>query len=259
MSSKVQGPRHLFLPDTQIKPGLDLSHIEWAGRYIADKRPEVLILGGDWFDMPSLSAWDRGKKAAEGRRVKADIEAGNRGLALLENTINKHVGKTYRPRKFVTLGNHEDRISRAVEEDARLDGQLSLDDLDFQKHGWKVYPFLKPVVVDGVSYQHYCPLNSKGAVTNSKNGASSAQAQGRALMRSAVSGHKQGLDIAMIPTPEKMIVSVIAGSYYRHHENYLTPVGNHHWRGLLVLNDVRHGGTAEPMPVSIQYLERRYG
>jgi hypothetical protein len=253
------GRRHVFLPDCQVKPGVATDHLEWAGRYIASKRPEVVICAGDFYDMPSLSSWDRGKKSAEGRRYKEDIKAGNDALDLLDRTIRRHAGKSYTPRKLVTLGNHEDRITRAVEEDARLDGQLSLDDLAFKRNGWSVHEFLSPVIVDGVSYQHFSPLSANGSVTNSRNGAPSARAQGQRIMRSAVSGHRQGLDIALIPTPERMILSVIAGSFYLHDELYLSPVGNTGWRGLVVLNDVRDGGTAEPMPVSLDYLERRFG
>ena len=261
MSSRKrsQGPRHCFLPDKQVKPGDPIDHIEWAARYVAEKLPEVIVDAGDWFDMPSLSSWDRGKKSAEGRRYKDDIHAGNVALDLFERTLKRYTPRSYKPRKVVTLGNHEDRIARAVEEDARLDGQLSLDDLHFKKHGWEVHPFLQPVIIHGVSYQHFTPLNANGSVTNARNGAPSALAQGRRLMRSAVSGHRQGLDIALIPTPEKMLCSVIAGSYYVHSESYLSPVGNAHWRGIVVCNDVRDGGMFEPMPVSLSYLERRFG
>lgn len=43
----------------------------------------------------------------------------------------------YAPRMVLTLGNHEHRINRAVEYDPKLDGLLTVDDLDYQRHGWR--------------------------------------------------------------------------------------------------------------------------
>lgn len=249
--------RHMWIPDTQIKPDVPTDHIAAAARYAADKRPDVIVIGGDWFDMPSLSSYDRGRLASEGRRYAEDIQAGNDALDLFARTLKKQA-PTYNPRKLVVLGNHEERIVRAIDEDARLEGKLSMEDLDFKKHGWVVHPFLKPARVDGVTYVHYCPLNDNGQVTNGKNGAPTAMSQARRMMTSTVTGHRQGLDIAFKYTPGRTVVSVIAGSFYQHHEKYLSPMGEQYWRGLVVLNDVRNGGMFEPMPVSLDYLKRRY-
>ena len=67
--------KHLIIPDTQVKPDVDLSYLEWIGQYIVEKKPDVLIQIGDFADMPSLSSYDIGKKSFEGRRYKDDIKA----------------------------------------------------------------------------------------------------------------------------------------------------------------------------------------
>jgi hypothetical protein len=54
-----------------------------------------------------------------------------------------------------------------------------------------------------------------------------------------------------------LLTAVIAGSCYEHDELYLGPQGNKHWRGFLVLNDVRDG-QFDLMPVSIDYINRKY-
>ncbi len=255
-----KGPRHLFIPDTQIKPGVPTDHIAWAARYAAVKRPDVITLAGDWYDLPSLSSYDKGKKAAEGRRYQDDIDAGNQALALFDTELKRYATRGYKPRRIVTLGNHENRLLRAIEDNAQMDGKLSLDDFHFRKYGWEVYPFLKPVTVHGVTYLHYCPLNSNGQVTQSKNGCPSALAQARRMMRSTVCGHKQGLDTAVVHTPGRTIRGVIAGSFYQHEEHYLTPCGETYWRGILVFNDIRQNtGEFDLCEVSLDYLERRFG
>ena len=50
--------RILVLPDCQVKEGVPLDHLEWAGKAICDYRPDVVVNIGDFADMPSLSTHD---------------------------------------------------------------------------------------------------------------------------------------------------------------------------------------------------------
>lgn len=93
------------IADTQCKPDLDLSYMYHIGKYIAEKRPDVIVHIGDHFDMPSLSSYDKGTKGFEGRRVKADLEAGHGGMRLLVDCWKDIDG--YNPRMIFTTGNHE--------------------------------------------------------------------------------------------------------------------------------------------------------
>ncbi len=56
----------LVIGDTQVKPGETQEHIEHIGEYIVDKRPDVIVCIGDWFDFPSLSSYDKGKNLLRG-------------------------------------------------------------------------------------------------------------------------------------------------------------------------------------------------
>lgn len=255
-SSLYKSKTHIVIPDCQVKPGVNTDHLEHAGKYIADKRPEVVICLGDFGDMSSLSSYDRGKKSFEGRRYKLDIEAIRVGMARLMKPIR--LVKNYNPNLVLTLGNHEDRITRAIEEDAKLDGTIGLQDLGYEEFGWKVYPFLEPVEVDGIMYCHFFPRAGSGAVVQTKRGAPSAKAQ---LIReggSCTAGHQQGLDVACMPLRGRMQWGLIAGSFYSHSENYLSAQGNCHWRGIIVKHEVKMG-SYDPLLVSLDYLRRRYG
>ena len=256
VKKRAQGPRHLVIPDTQIREDVPTEHIAWAARYAADKRPDSIIQIGDWGDYTSLNKYDAGKKSSHGRTYKSDVEADNKARKLFETELHRHAPRSYKPKKKHGRGNHEQRIWTALEEDPKAD--YSFDHIDWKKYGWEVHEFLDPFVVDGITYIHYCCLNDQGQVTQSKNGAPSAAAQARRMMTSTVCGHKQGLDIAFRYSPGRTVLSVIAGSFYQHEERYLTGQGTNYWRGVVVLNDVRDGW-AEPMPVSLDYLRRRYG
>ncbi len=251
--------KHFIIPDVQAKPGHDFTYLEKTGRYLVEKQPDTLICIGDFADMPSLSSYDVGSKSFEGRRYVHDIEAAQQAMTALMQPIEdynthqrKNGKKQYKPRKILTLGNHENRINRAINLDPKLDGVLSVDDLDYStKWGWEVYPFLEIVVVDGVAYSHYFVTGVAGRA------AATAAAQLRKTNMSSVAGHQQGLQIASTTRADgKMLQSIIAGSFYEHDEDYLGPQGNNHWRGCLMLHDVQDGNF-DIMPISLSYLNNR--
>lgn len=233
-------------------------HIAWAARYAAVEKPDAIILAGDWYDMPSLSVYDEGKKSGEGRRIADDLQAGTEALELFGRELKKHAPRSYSPRRHVTLGNHEERIARAVETNAKLEGVLSMEDLAFKRLGWIVSPFLKPAEIDGITYIHYCPLGPNGRVNSGKFGAPNARLQATRMARSTVCGHRQGKDIAEIYTPGRIIRGVIAGSFYQHDERYLTAMGETYWRGVLMLNGIK-GGDFDVAEMSLASLRQRYG
>lgn len=245
---------HLVIPDTQCKPGVSLEHCEWIGKYIADREPDTVVMLGDWWDMPSLSSYDAGKKSFEGRRYIADIAAGNLGMDLMMGPIR---GMRKKPRKVFLLGNHEERIERAIESDARLEGTIGYKDFNLEKHGWEVVPFLKPIKINGITYCHFFPRAASGAVSQTKRGAPNAKAQLVRQGGSCTAGHQQGLDVACLPLGGKLQWGMIAGSCYSHDENYLSPQGNAHWRGIIVKHGVKNGSYC-PMFVDLKYLSDRY-
>jgi hypothetical protein len=246
--------RHLVIPDVQCKPGVPLDHLKWLGHYIVKMKPDTVICIGDFADMESLCSYDEGKKSFEGRRYKADIAVVQKGMQLLLGPMNElhWRNKKKRPRLVLTLGNHEDRITRAIESDAKLEGVLDLNDLRYKEHGWEVYPFLKPVNIDGVIYNHYFPTGQMG------HPCGTARSILNKYHMSCFAGHMQGRDIAYARRADgKTITAIIAGSFYLHDEPYLTPITNSVWKGVYVLHEVEDGSFDE-MPVSIDYLRRKY-
>jgi hypothetical protein len=225
-----------------------------------EKRPDKVICIGDFADMPSLSSYDIGKKSFEGRRYRADIEATHSAMSALLSPLWEHNRKAarnhkerYSPELILTLGNHENRINRVVNDDPKLDGTISIDDLQYESYGFKVYPFLDVVVVDGIAYSHYFTTGIMGRPCTT------ASAQLSKKHMSCVAGHQQGLQIATAYKADgTQLTSIIAGSCYEHDEDYMSSQGNKHWRGILMLHDVEDGAF-DLMPVSLKYLNKKYG
>lgn len=243
-------PTHLVIPDTQCKPGVPLDHLLWAGKYIAERKPDVVVHLGDHFDMPSLSSYDgRGSRAMEGKRYKADIEAGNTGLHLLMEGMG-----SFRPKRMILLrGNHEDRIERAINEDPKLEGIIGYHDFDDVKLGWEPVDYLKPICVDGIWYCHFFYHRNTGrAYTGSMD------SRLRAIGHTFSQGHQQGLQWGRRELDNGTAhVGLVAGSYYLHSEEYRGAQANNEWRGLVVKHEVG-GGTYDPMMVSLDYLRDRF-
>jgi hypothetical protein len=250
----------LVIPDVQAKPGVDLDHLNWVGKLIVDKQPDVVVQIGDFADMPSLSSYDVGKKSFEGRRYRDDVEAVIEAQGMLLNPLfqlqdrqlrNKQ--KQYKPRLVMTLGNHDERILRAINNDAKLDGVLSISDLKYEEFGWEVHPFLSVVSIDGVCFSHYFTSGVAGRPVTSPNALITKKHV------SCVMGHVQQDGIASQYTADgRRITGLFAGACYLHDEEYMGPQGNVHWRGCWMLNDVQDG-EFEPMQLSLRYLEKKYG
>lgn len=249
------GKRILVLPDVQAKPGVDFSFLRRIGMYALEKRPDIIVCGGDFADMASLSSYDKGKRAFEGRRYKRDVEAAQFAMQSFLGPIEEHnktAKRPYLPRKVLVYGNHENRTVRATNDDPMLEGMLSLKDLAYEEYGWETYPFLEVVLVEGIAFSHYFTSGVMGRPVTT------AQALLTKKHQSCIAFHQQGLQIATgYRADGSLLTAVIAGSCYEHDEDFLGPQGNKHWRGFLMLNDCRNGAF-DLMPVSLSYISKRY-
>ena len=252
--------RILVIPDMQIKPNECLKFVDHVGQYIVDKRPDIIVCLGDFFDFPSLSSYDRGKKSFEGRRLIADLAAGHEAMqrllkpmSNLQDQQRRFKKKVYSPKMVFTLGNHCDRFDRIANDMPEFDGFVGTATLNLEQYGWEVYPFLKPAEVEGIFFVHYLANPMSG-----KPYAGTAMSILKTVGRSFVVGHKQCLDIAMRPTIDgKQQLGIVCGACYPHDEAYKGYQGNNHYRGLVMLNEAKDG-FALPMPVSLDFLANKY-
>lgn len=249
----------MVIPDIQAKPGIDFGYLNRIGNYIVEKKPDIIVCIGDLADMPSLSSYDVGKKSFEGRRYTSDVEAAIEAQTALFQPLMayqeqqaRNKKKMYDPYTIMCLGNHENRINRAINNDAKLEGLISVEDLKYRDYWHSVHDFLEVVTVDGVAFSHYFTTGQAGRPS------STANAQLNKQHMSCISGHQQGLQIAMAQRADgTRLTSVIAGSCYEHDEDYLGAQGNKHWRGFLMLHEVEQG-QFDLMTVTLNYINQKY-
>lgn len=251
--------RHLILPDTQVRPGVPLDHLEWIAQAIVEYMPDVVVHLGDHFDMPSLSSHDTpGSMASEGARYEDDVRVGNEAFATIckpmeaeQARLVANKKKQWNPRKVFLTGNHCHRITRAVNASPKLAGAIGLhhlDTRDFERH-----EFLERVWIDGIVYSHYFQSShSHHAVGGS------IDSMLNKIGASFIQGHRQGFQYGTrIQGSGATWHGLVAGSCYLHQEFYRGAQGQRHWRGIVVLNEVENGEYCI-MPLTLDYLCRKF-
>lgn len=248
-----------FIPDVHVKPNQDYSFLKSIGNLLAKKMPDVIVQGGDFADLPSLSSYDVGKKTFEGRRYSDDVDAAKLAMNILLKPIRdkqKMLREAHRPRwkpkLFLCTGNHENRINRAVDTDRKLEGLIDISNLRYKEAGWEVIPFLEVLEVNGVAFSHYFCSGVMGRPV------SSATLMLQKTYQSCVAGHKQGRDVAYSNKPNgDNITAIISGSCYPTNESYLNWQTNNHWRGMWMLHNVDNGSFDE-QAISLDYITSKY-
>ncbi len=235
---------HVIITDPQVKKGVPLKHLQAARNFIAEERPDVVVHIGDHWDMPSLSSYSS-KLEAEGQRYRDDIEAGNEGMRILSENWG------YKPEKHFTIGNHEERIARAVKEHPHLKGKIGYHDLNLK--GWKVHDYLTPVTIDGISYCHYFYNQMSG-----KPIGGAAKTMLDKIGFSFVQGHRQELSYARKELANGSVIhGLVAGAFHIHDESYKGPQAAAHWRGICRLHNVRDGNYDLEV-ISLERLLKEY-
>lgn len=217
----------LIIPDSHAKPGVSMRRYEWLGDYIKDTKPHFVVDLGDWADMESLCSYDRGKKDFEGRRYTKDVESAHKARELVDIRI-----KNVRCKKFALVGNHENRVSRAINDDAKLEGLISINDLKPKQ--WEYIDFLEPLELCGFIFQHYFTSGVMGKPIGGEYPAGSIL---KKQFVSSVSGHSHVWDYCTRTSGRRTkLQSFVCGAYLdpNQFEKYAGP-SNYMWSNSLTL------------------------
>lgn len=101
-------------PSRPIHEALQVAH-----HFCREVRPDMLIVGGDWFTFDTLASFNERKPGVlEGRRYQQELD---HGLAVLVD-----FAKYIHGRKVFLMGNHEDRVRLWLEKNPTLIGMVEL-------------------------------------------------------------------------------------------------------------------------------------
>ena len=237
--------KHLIVPDPHCVFGLDNDRLDAVGQFVLEERPDVIIVLGDWFDLSSLRRDERGTLTFEGEAYLQDIAWGRDGMRTFLRPMREYnermiaqKGKQYKPRKVFCNGNHEDRITRAVNERPDLRGLMGMHDLCVEEDGWEFVPFKQSIEIDGIGYSHYFTSGVSGRPISGEHiGASLCNK----CHRSCVQGHSHLFDHAERSdrTGQKLFgLSAGCLSHPAYSAGWCRDTVHLWWRGVVVLDDL---------------------
>lgn len=251
------GSRHFIIPDLHVKPGTSNRRANWIGRAIVDLKPDVVVQLGDAADMESLSSYDKGTKAFQGRSYRSDIEAHADFQDRLWSTVR--ASKKRLPHRVILEGNHEHRIKRAINLQPELEGTISYDDLQLDHWYDHVVPYegATPgsVVLDGVWYAHFLVSGVSGRPISGEHLAYSLLAKHHA---SCVVGHNHTLDYCVRTRVDGgRIQALCAGCCQEHMADFAGEAQKLWWKGIIVLDNVEEG-RFDLRTITLDSLKKEY-
>lgn len=259
--------RVLIIPDSHAVPGLDNNRFTAAGRMILEMRPDEVWCGGDLWDFPSLSSYDKGKRSFEGRRYKADLEAGLDAQEKLwapvkaYNARQKRLKKQqYNPYKLFISGNHDTaRIDRVTDLHSELHGTLSVADLRLDEYWDEVVPFKERTVRHGFALSHYFPSGVMGQAIGGIHAANSLLTK-NGMSTIAFHSHLWDHKILTKADGQKMM-AIVAGCYTHPKMIEGWNRDTHHlWTHCLTILDGVKDGFAEAVTtITQERIMRIYG
>lgn len=230
-----KGKKLLIIPDAHAHPEYDNDRFCWLGDYIHEVQPDIVVCIGDFADMPSLSLYDKGKRSFEGRRYVRDVSA---SVEALEN-LHEYGGHVLaEAEKWIFYGNHEDRINRAANDAAQLEGLISVGDLQFKRHGWKEVSFGESASIGGIRFSHYF---TSGVLGRPIGGCHIGSSLCSKLHQSAVQGHSHLLDHAERTRPDGQKIFGLSVGCYTHPkmiEGWNRSTHHTWWRGVVLINEL---------------------
>ena len=249
--------RMLLIPDPHAVPYANNDRAEWLGKLIVDLKPDVVLNGGDLFDMQSLSSYDKGKRSFSGKTYKADIEAGLDFHEKMWEPVRRQKKKM--PYRVFLIGNHEQRVDRALDLSPELQGTIGYADYHLEDYYDTVVPYdgQLPGIFEyeNILFAHFFPTgvsglpiggNYPGRMLLTKNGCSSVQF------------HTHILDYNSHRTVKNEVRhGLVAGCYLDYQPDWTGPLARF-WRSGVVVLDNLDDGDFDFRWISIDSIKKEY-
>ncbi len=223
-----------------------------------DVKPDVVVNLGDNADMPSLCSYDKGRAAFVGRTYVADINSHLDFQSRLWSPIKK--AKKKLPRRVFLIGNHEERISRALQVQPELKGTIGYKDLGLEDYYDDVIDYNGDtpgtISIGGITYAHYFVAGISGRPIGGSYPAVSLVSR---CLRSVTQGHSHVMDYANKPViGGGRIHGLVAGCFNDKTLDWAGQANNIWFRGCFIKRNVDNGNYDLEV-ISMDRLRKEYG
>jgi hypothetical protein len=247
--------RVLVMGDAHDDPKIpDKSRFEWAGKYCAEHKHDVLLSIGDFLNLNSLCFHvpDETFHGKAKPTYMQDIESGMEAFA----AINSGLGN-WKPEKHKTVGNHENRLYRTEDKQPASWGMYqALYDEMMTGAGFTYSPYGAHHLIGGVAFTHV-PLTIMGKPYSGRH----LNTMGNDSIRDMVIGHRHRAAKHPFAKLDRQTVTIVdSGCFlpWGHTEDF-----SEHTPGLwdYCLTDIRikNRKIVDVNFVSLLTLEERYG
>lgn len=248
---------HLVIPDCHAHPEHNNNRADWLGKLVVDLRPDVLINLGDTWDMDSLNSYDKGKRDFHSKTYARDIAAGLDFSERMFAPIRRL--KKRQPRKVFILGNHEQRIERALDLSPELVGTLSYNDLDINRdyHDFVNYNGGTPgtILIDGVLYGHFMASGVMGRPVGGEHPAYTLISK---KFQSCTVGHTHVFDYCVRSDGGgRDVQGLVAGCYIDYSPRWAGEITKMWVPGVAICRNVE-GGQYDLQWISLDALRKEY-
>jgi len=249
---------HLVLPDPHAHGDHNNDRADWVGKFMVDLKPDVFINLGDQWDLPAFSGYDKGKASFHGRAYRKDLDAGLEFSERLWAPFRK--AKKKRPYSVFFEGNHEERMSRVLEQSSELEGTIGFKDFQLDKDYNDIvrYQGQTPgtLEVDGVTYAHYFIAGVSGRNVSGEHPGYSLITKN---FKSCTAGHSHTFDYSVRAVDaRKRIHGLVAGCFVDYQTDWAGAINDLWSRGLVVKRDVEDGNY-DLQWISMEWLKKEYG
>lgn len=247
----------LILPDQHAVAYHPNDRADWAGKLIADLKPDVLINMGDAADLESLSSYDKGKRSFTGKSYRKDLDAHLDFQERLWAPIRSLKKKL--PFSVVLEGNHEHRIERALDLSPELTGTIGFSDFQFERYYDEVvrYDGDTPGVYekDNIMFAHYFITGVSGRPIGGERPAHMLLAKNG---MSSVAAHSHTFDFATRKTVSgRTLNGLVVGCLQDFINPWAGTIGKLWKAGVVVLRNVEDGNF-DIQWISIEALRKEY-
>lgn len=226
---------HLVIGDSHAHRDHSNDRFTWLGHLIHDVKPDTVINIGDLADMASLCS---GAKALEleGARYADDCAVAYDAQERIFHEVRK--AKKKLPRFVWTLGNHDIRAERFVQDNPKFAGHVRNEDIGYTHFPWEVFPFLEAAHIDGISYSHYF---TSGVMNRPVGGIHPAWTVIKKRNQSSTFGHSHVMDFKVDKTPGRSLMGLAVGNYVDYRAGYAGPANDMWSSGIAICRGVEDG------------------
>jgi hypothetical protein len=250
----------LVIPDPHDEPNVSKERFGWLGNLIVDRLPDTVVCLGDGLSLDSLSSYDKGTVHSEGKRYNEDVDSFLEAMDTMFQPIEsfnrarkkQHRAK-YKPLMIYCEGNHENRITKAINSDPKLIGTMSIRDLELEERGWEYYPLTQPAKIHGVAFAHYF---TSGIMGRPISGINHARSLVNKTYTNTVVGHSH--DRSFWEDTNifgDKVLGLVAGCYFEHDLAY-TREERRNWPGLVYLRTGKR--EVDPEFISLDRVKKEW-